>query len=660
MNKKSEKIFFKYIPQILEKSFLKNFSQSSQKDIINEDGLKEYFKELKNEELYRPLILVGSGTCGLGAGAQKVYNEIEKYVQEKSLAVDIKKVGCIGLCSQEPLIEILMPDKNPITFGKVSEKDVNKILNPFFGDGEIPKDKAVYQKKSFKKDSYPEIIDMMEHPFFEKQERIVLKNCGVIDPLIIEEYVARGGYQGLFKTLHSYSPEKVCDEVLKSGLRGRGGGGFPTGRKWQFALNATSPEKVVICNADEGDPGAFMDRAVIEGDPHRVLEGLIISAYAIRANLAYIYIRAEYPLAIENLEKAIKDAEKWGFIGDNILDSGFSIKVLIKKGAGAFVCGEETALIHSIEGKRGMPRPRPPFPAAKGLHSKPTIINNVETLANVSSIISNGADWFGSMGTDGSKGTKVFALSGKINRTGLIEVPMGISVHEVVYKIGGGIPKNKKFKAVQMGGPSGGCVPEQHLDIPIDYESIKTIGAMMGSGGMVVMDEDNCMVDVAKFFMDFIQRESCGKCIPCREGTKRMLNILESLTQGRKTEEGDDALYRFKGVMLLEELAETIQTTSLCGLGQSAPNPVVSTLRFFRHEYEEHIFSRKCPAKVCGELVSFEIDVEKCIGCTICAKKCPSDAIVSKVKAPHFIKGEECIKCGVCFDVCRFEAVVKA
>ncbi|MDR0326851.1 MAG: 4Fe-4S binding protein, partial [Planctomycetaceae bacterium] len=507
-----------------------------------------------------------------------------------------------------------------------------------------------------------------EHPFFGPQTRWVLKNCGVIDPTQLEEYLAFGGYQGLRKVLGSHlagtpgtpamDPADVCAEVEESGLRGRGGGGFATGVKWKFARNNTDPQRYLVCNADEGDPGAFMDRAVIEGDPHRLLEGMTIGAYAIGANKAYIYIRAEYPLAIRRLEQAIADAAANKLLGEHILGSGFSLKMIIKKGAGAFVCGEETALIHSIEGKRGMPRPRPPFPAVSGLFGHPTIINNVETFANVPALLKNGAKWFAGVGTAGSKGTKVFALSGKVSRTGLVEVAMGTTLREVVFSIGGGIANGKAYKAVQIGGPSGGCIPESHLDIEIDYESLKTVGAMMGSGGLVVMDEDNCMVDVAKFFMDFIQRESCGKCVPCREGTRRMLETLVRITRGRKNETGTQTLDRFQSIINLEQLGEVIRDASLCGLGQTAPNPVLSTLRWFRHEYEAHIYDRRCPAKACTELISYRI-TEKCTGCTLCTKKCPADAIEGTMKNPHVILTDKCIGCGACCDSCRFNAIVK-
>ena len=499
--------------------------------------------------------------------------------------------------------------------------------------------------------------ELKDHPFFAPQTRWVMANCGIIDPGSIDEYLSHGGYMAASKALGGMTREEVCNAVEQSGLRGRGGGGFPTGRKWKFALNTPADKKYLVCNADEGDPGAFMDRAVIEGDPHRLIEGMILASYGIGASKAYVYIRAEYPLAIKRLVAAIAQAKELGLLGQNILDSGFSLDIVIKEGAGAFVCGEETALLGSIEGRRGMPRPRPPFPAVEGLFNKPTIINNVETLSNVPSIVLNGAEWFNSVGTEGSKGTKVFALSGKISRTGLVEVSMGTSLRDIIESIGGGVPGGRKFKAVQIGGPSGGCIPTQHLDVRIDYESLKELGAMMGSGGLVVMDEDNCMIDVARFFMDFIQRESCGKCIPCREGTRRMKEILDRIAKGRRGEKGVDALERFQGVMYLERLSEVIKDTSLCGLGQTAPNPVLSTLRWFRHEYEEHVYERRCSAHSCGELLTYSIDPEKCTGCTLCAKRCPADAIVGAPKSLHHIIEEKCIGCGSCVDACRSEAI---
>jgi NADH:ubiquinone oxidoreductase subunit F (NADH-binding) len=487
-------------------------------------------------------------------------------------------------------------------------------------------------------------------PFYSKQHRIVLRNCGYINPDHIEEYIARDGYQALAKALTQMTPEEVLEEVKRSGLRGRGGAGFPTGLKWEFARKAAGDKKYIICNADEGDPGAFMDRSVLEGDPHAVIEGMLLGAYAIGADEGYIYCRAEYPLAIKRLKNAIKQAEEYGLLGDNIMNTGFSFHLHIKEGAGAFVCGEETALMASIEGKRGMPRPRPPFPAQAGLWGKPTNINNVETWANVPQIILNGADWYSSIGTESSKGTKVFALTGKVKNTGLIEVPMGITIREIVFELGGGILGDKEFKAVQIGGPSGGCLTKDHLDLPVDYESLTGAGAIMGSGGLVVMDEDTCMVDVAKFFLEFTQRESCGKCVPCREGTKQMLLLLEKITNGEGTMED---------LNTLEELAHMVRRMSLCGLGQTAPNPVLTTLKYFRHEYEAHIRDKKCPAKVCTALITYNIESEKCRRCGLCAKNCPVNCISGDRQTPYEIDQERCIKCGSCLEVCPFNAVYK-
>ena len=620
---------------------------------------------LRRESVQKPAIFVGTGTCGLGAGAAFTLDAIKEYIAQNKIDADIVEVGCVGLCAVEPLVDVQLPGRTRLSFQTVTKDKVVALLDAVFAENP-PKDLVMCQFRAPKdtgQKSWDGIKFQDEHPFFGPQTRWVLQNCGVIDPTQIKEYLAFGGYRGLYKVLapgkgNVIDPVDVCAEVEKSGLRGRGGGGFSTGVKWKFARNNNDPQRYLVCNADEGDPGAFMDRAVIEGDPHRLLEGMAIAAYAIGANKAYIYIRAEYPLAILRLEQAIADAEANNLLGEGILGSDFSLKMIIKKGAGAFVCGEETALIHSIEGKRGMPRPRPPFPAVSGLFGHPTIINNVETLANVPGLIKNGADWFASVGTKGSKGTKVFALSGKVSRTGLVEVAMGTTLREVVFSIGGGIAGGKAYKAVQIGGPSGGCIPESHLDIEIDYESLKTVGAMMGSGGLVVMDEDNCMVDVAKFFMDFIQRESCGKCVPCREGTRRMLETLNRITRGRKNETGKQTMERFQSIIYLGQLAEMIRDTSLCGLGQTAPNPVLSTLRWFRHEYEAHVFDRTCPAKACTELISYRI-TEKCTGCTLCSKKCPADAIEGTVKNMHTILSDKCIGCGACADSCRFNAVEK-
>lgn len=613
---------------------------------------------LRNDENTRPVIFVGAGTCGLGAGAGETIKKAKVWLEAKNIEAEVIPVGCIGLCSSEPIMDIKLPGKKRISFEKVSRDKVETILDEVFAKQPSTSEVLGQFSDQPSQESWENIPYLNDHSFFKPQVRIVLENCGIINPVSIEEYIARDGYKAFLNSLKVFSRFELCDFVEKSGLRGRGGGGFPTGKKWKFALATESDQKYLICNADEGDPGAFMDRAVIEGDPHKLLEGMAIAAYAIGATKAYVYIRAEYPLAIERLVIAIEQAKEFGLLGKNIFGTGIDLDIVIKKGAGAFVCGEETALIHSIEGKRGMPRPRPPFPAVSGLFGKPTIINNVETLSNLPTIVNKGADWFASMGTATSKGTKVFALSGKIATTGLVEIPMGTTIRDIIYKVAGGIADGKKFKAVQMGGPSGGCVTEVNLDIEIDYESLVNVGAMMGSGGMVVMDEDTCMVDVAKFFMDFIQRESCGKCIPCREGTRRMLEILESITTKPKNRETHEPLARFKGVLQIESLGRVIKDTSLCGLGQTAPNPVLSTLTWFKEEYEEHVFDKKCRAGVCQNLRDYSINVEKCTGCTICAKKCPTNAIIGGRKQPHFIIPDKCISCGACVEACNFDAVL--
>lgn len=633
----------------LNKSLLEWFNNSEIDETPEIIGL--YRRDIVN----KPIIYIGAGTCGLGAGAAETEIITRQWLENNGVDAEIIKVGCIGLCAYEPLMDIQLPGYNRISFSEVTGEDVEYILQNIM-ELNVPKEKLLFQ---FRNDSreWENVQFIDEHPYFKPQQRIVLKNCGLINPESIEEYIARGGYRAIKQVLSTKSSEEVCENIISSGLRGRGGGGFPTGVKWKFARNTKSNQKYLICNADEGDPGAFMDRAVIEGDPHRLLEGMAIAAYAIGASKAIVYIRAEYPLAIYRLKIAIQEAKNYGFLGHNILDSDFSLEMKIKKGAGAFVCGEETAMIGSIEGRRGMPRPRPPFPAVSGLHQKPTIINNVETLSNIPEIILKGHDWFSSIGTEKSKGTKVFALSGKIKLTGLVEIPMGTTLKSVIFDIGGGIMNDKKFKAVQIGGPSGGCITEENLDTPVDYESIIAKGAMMGSGGLVVMDEDNCMVDIAKFFMDFIQRESCGKCIPCREGTKRMLDILESITNRPINESQYEALERIKGVTQLEKLAKVISETSLCGLGQTAANPVLSTIKWFRDEYEEHIFERKCRAGQCTNLRHFTIQIDACTGCTICAKKCPTNAIIGSRKEPHFIIDEKCIACGTCVEVCKFNAI---
>ena len=563
-------------------------------------ALEQRLAAVRRENVPHPTIYIGMGTCGLGAGAGKTLKAINRYVEEHGLAVDIVEVGCIGICCEEPLVDIQLPGKPRVCFRSITEDQVAPLLDAVL-HGVYPREMVLGQFRSGLP-SLPGLPNLDEHPFFSSQMRWVLSNCGIISPVALDEYIARGGYSQLARILKGVKPGEICELVEKSGLRGRGGGGFPTGKKWKIAAGVKSDPHYLICNADEGDPGAFMDRAVIESDTFRLLEGMAIAAYAIGSEHAYVYIRAEYPLAIRRLREAMAKAEEYNLLGKNILGSNFSLEIKIKKGAGAFVCGEETALIHSIEGKRGMPRPRPPYPAVEGLFGKSTVINNVETLANVPDVMRLGWETFSAIGTAGSKGTKVFALSGMVNRTGLVEVPMGSSIRDIVFGIGGGISSGKRCKAVQMGGPSGGCIPEKHLDVEVDYESLKQYGAIMGSGGMVVMDESTCMVDLAKYFMEFIQSESCGKCIPCREGTKRMLEVLQAITKGRRSETTLDTLLRFQGVMHLERIASGIKEISLCGLGQTAPNPVLSTIRWFREEYEAHIFDRRCPSGACREL----------------------------------------------------------
>ncbi len=618
-----------------------NFSEISDdllKDLKAEDFVKakaagpqelaSLLASLRRDAVAKPVIFVGAGTCGLGAGAGKTLVAVRDFLAQNKIAADVVEVGCNGMCSDEPIMDIQIPGRARVSFGGVTSDKAPQVLDAVLLKNRIPSELVLGQYRNANAKSWDGVACIDEHPFLSPQVRVVLASSGIIDPSNINEYIAHGGYGSIAKVLRTMTPDAVCDLVERSGLRGRGGGGFLTGKKWKFARAAVSDQKYLICNADEGDPGAFMDRAVCESDPHRLLEGMLIAAYAIGATKAYVYIRAEYPLAIQRLGEAFEQASACGLLGYNILNSGVDFSIKMKMGAGAFVCGEETALIHSIEGKRGMPRPRPPFPAVQGLFGKPTVINNVETLANLPVILDRGAEWYASMGTKGSKGTKVFALSGMVKRTGLVEIPMGTSLREVVFDIGGGIPGNKKCKAVQIGGPSGGCVPEAHMDLPTDYEELKKFGTIMGSGGLVVVDESTCMVDFAKYFMEFIQNESCGKCIPCREGTRRMLEILEAITRPRHKESDLDALLRVQGIMHLKKLAETIRTTSLCGLGQSAPNPVLSTLQWFRDEYEAHVFERRCPAGSCKELVGAP-----------CQNGCPIGTEVWRYVA-HIARGE--------------------
>ncbi|MDO5299164.1 MAG: NADH-quinone oxidoreductase subunit NuoF [Clostridia bacterium] len=598
-------------------------------------------------DLIRSHVMVCGGTGCTSSNSGEIIKEFERLLEQRGLDKEVKVVrtGCFGLCEAGPVV-IVYPEG--AFYSHVKVENVARIVDEHLVKGRIVKE--LLYKESLEKGS--DTIKSLDNvDFYKKQKRVALRNCGVIDPENIEEYIAFDGYKALGKCLTEMTREQVIDEILKSGLRGRGGAGFPTGMKWKFAYNSQSDKKYVCCNADEGDPGAFMDRSVLEGDPHVVLEAMAIAGYAIGSDQGYIYCRAEYPIAVKRLQIAIGQAREYGLLGKNIFGTDFSFDIEVRLGAGAFVCGEETALMVSIEGNRGEPRPRPPFPAVKGLFGKPTILNNVETYANVPQIINNGWEWFASMGTEKSKGTKVFALGGKINNTGLVEVPMGTTLREIIYDIGGGCPNGKKFKAAQTGGPSGGCIPASQLDVQIDYDNLIAIGSMMGSGGMIVMDEDNCMVDIARFFLEFTVDESCGKCAPCRIGTKRMLEILERIVSG-KGEDGD--------IEKLENLANTIKATALCGLGQTAPNPVLSTLKYFRHEYEAHIYEKRCPAGHCKKLLTYKIDPAKCKGCTLCARNCPAGCISGKVREAHYIDTTKCLKCGACMDKCKFGAITRS
>jgi NADP-reducing hydrogenase subunit HndC len=608
-------------------------------------------------------IMVGMATCGISAGADKVYTALENKITELGLDAVLEKTGCIGFCQREPLVDVVYPKKVRVTYQTMNPAKAEKLIEAlkageFFTENtlcRIDKEDFVIEgiSRPYANPHPPELPGDLptyeEIPFFKKQVKIALRNCGFIHPERIEEYVARGGYQALHKVLSTLSPEQVIAQVKEAGIRGRGGAGFPTGMKWEFARKSPGDIKYVICNADEGDPGAFMDRGILEGDPHAVVEGMAIGGYAIGAREGYVYCRAEYPLAIHRLKIAIAQAEEKGLLGDNIFGTDFSFRLKIREGAGAFVCGEETALIASIEGKVGEPRPRPPFPAQSGLWGKPTIINNVKTWSHIAPIVARGAQWYSSFGTEKAKGTTVFALVGKVNNTGLVEIPLGITLREMIFEIGGGIAGGRNFKAVQTGGPSGGCIPESHLDTPVDYDSLGALGSIMGSGGMIVMDDRDCMVNIAKYFIDFTKDESCGKCTPCREGTLRLGEMLETITQGKGKEEDLDKLITMSGL---------IKKTSLCGLGQTAPNPVLTTIRYFREEYDAHVREGKCPAKVCKPLIAFRVDEGQCNGCQACRLKCPTEAIEGSKKVVHKIIQDKCIKCGTCFDACKFNAII--
>lgn len=629
---------------------LKNFSGLPDKTVADKVA------QLRRHKITKPVIYIGTGTCGFMAGAAETRESIFNYLLDKKIQADVVEVGCIGLCSEEPIVDVQVPGKNRLSFRKVTEDKVGEILDSAFSKTPVEED-VIGQHRTPGAEPWARIPHLDEIPWFSYQVRHVMARCGIVSPHDITDYLADGGFKAFYKTVLNYTADKVCDIIVQSDLQGRGGGGFPTGKKWQIALNTGSDEKYLICNADESDPGAFMDRAVIEGDPFLLVEGIAIAAYAIGARNAFIYLRSDYERPISVLENALRQAREYGFIGENIFGSGFSLNVSVRISAGAFVCGEETALIASLQGRRGLPWSKPPFPAEQGLFGKPTVVNNVKTLANVPSILLNGPAWFRSTGTRTTPGTKVFSLAGKTVHRGLIEVPMGIRLSDIIYKLAGGMAEGKPVKAVHIGGPSGFCLPPGQLDTEVGFASFQEIGASMGAGGLLVLDDTVCMVDLSKYFMKFLQKESCGKCIPCREGTRRMLEILEGITRRPQEESSHETLERFKGVVQLENLAEVIRDTSLCGLGQNASNPVLSTLKHFRDEYEEHIFDRSCRAMVCRDLRTFVIDVDKCTGCNICQKKCPENAIIGVMLNPHFIVEEKCSGCGICFDVCKFSAI---
>ena len=622
---------------------------------LREEGMQSLFPS-------KTKIMVGMATCGQAAGADEVWQVLQREVKKKKIDVLVQKTGCIGICQHEPLVDILKPGYPRITYDRVEPAKAGEIINGLVGGkftkgmmARIDQEEFLLDdtRKKYARGKIPAYLSSLATykrlSFYKKQQRIALRNCGYIDPENIAEYVAKGGYFSLATILKKETPRKVISQIKMSKLRGRGGAGFLTGLKWEVCSEVQEEEKYLICNADEGDPGAYMDRSILEGDPHSIIEGMLIGGFAVGARKGFIYVRAEYPLAIERLERAIAQARQEGLLGNAILGSGFDFEIEINRGAGAFVCGEETALIQSIEGNWGEPKPRPPFPAMSGLWGKPTVINNVETWANVPAIISRGPKWFSGIGTSKSKGTKVFSLVGKVNNIGLVEVPMGVTLKEIIYEIGGGIPNGRKFKAVQTGGPSGGCIPKELINLPVDFDRLKKAGSIMGSGGMIVMDDRTCMVDVAKYFLSFLEDESCGKCVPCRVGIRRMRELLDDISSGRG-QPGD--------IDYLQQMAEVVKDGALCGLGKTAPNPVLATLRYFRDEYEAHIGEKRCPAGVCKPLITYSIDTDKCTGCGACLRACPQEAVSGKKKKPHHILIDKCIKCGACFEVCRFDAIV--
>jgi NADH:ubiquinone oxidoreductase subunit F (NADH-binding) len=646
----AEKNNFKY-KEFLIQNILKSGTEKLEKEASDKISL------IQRKYIEKPIIALSINSTSIILGGAILKKSIIDYLTERNIDAEIIPIGSLGMSSVEPVISVQLPGKTQLFYKKVSTENIISILDGTFNNF-IQEESVLGQLDDDILDSWGKVPFLNELAYFKNQQRLVLKNCGFINPESIEEYIATGGYKSYFNVINKNTPEEVCDLIESSMLRGRGGEGYPTGKKWKIAYKTPSAQKHLICNAGESDPGAFMERLLIESDPHKVIEGIAISAYAIGVQKAFIYIESEYTLAIDRIKNAIEQAKEFGLLGHDIMNSGYNLDIIIKKGAGAYVCGEETALISSLEGKRGKPHSKPPYPATKGLYNQPTVVNNVETLVNVPIIIEKGVDWFKSVGTKESKGTKVFSISGKTEIIGLVEIEMGTKLRDVIFRVAGGIKNEKRFKAVHIGGPSGGCLTEKHLDTLIDYESVMLTGISLGSASMVVLDEDNCIIDMVKYFMNFMQKESCGLCIPCREGTRRMHEILRSISKTPKVENGQTTLQRFKGVMQLESLAEVLKDTSMCGLGKKASNPVLSTLKWFREEYEDHIFERKCNAGVCQELRIFEINIDVCTGCTLCAKKCPTGAILGTTKNAHFIVQDKCIGCGICFETCKFSAIV--
>jgi NADP-reducing hydrogenase subunit HndC len=637
-----------------DKDFLLKLAQCDPSELSPEESWQG--EMLRKVHISKPLIMVNSSTSGLVAGAKQTWEAIEQYTGERSIDIDLAETGSIGLSSEDPVVSVQLPGRTRIFFRRITAEKVPSLLDDLFHQV-VPDRDLIGQLLREGQEAWKDVPTFEDIPYFALQKRIVLASCGIIDPFSFEEYVAGGGYRAFLKTICSYTFSEVIELVCKSGLRGRSGGGFSTGEKWKAAFQTPSDQKFLVCNAEESDPGAFMDRTLMEGNPFQLLEGISIASYAIGSNRAYIYIRSEYKDSIKRINNAIRTLREFGLLGDNILDSGYNLQISLRKGPGAFVCGEETALIASLEGRRGMPSSKPPYPTTAGYLGRPTVVNNVETLSNLPGIINSGPDWFKGIGAAACPGTKIFSISGRVAMSGLVEVPMGTTFNTIINDIIGGVKEGRKLKAIHVGGPSGCMVPVELMNIAVTYESLKENELVMGSGGIQVMDDKTCVVNMVKYFMEYMHKQSCGKCIPCREGTRRMAEILGSITRKPADEEGHTTLERFKGVMQLESLADVMKDTSLCGLGQNAPNPVKSTLKYFRHEYEEHIFDRRCPSNTCTELRSWFIDVDLCTGCSLCAKRCPSDAIIGTPRHPYFIVQEKCIGCGICYDVCKFTAV---